>query len=47
MAKRKSKLTDAERKDRADAIRRSKEFMALLEKAQAEIDAKKTAAGGS
>lgn len=45
--KRKKSLTDAERKDRADAIRRSKEFKVLLEKAQAEIDGKKAASGGS
>jgi hypothetical protein len=43
----KKKLSEADLKDRADAIRRSKEFQAVLEKAQAEIDAKNAAAGGS
>jgi hypothetical protein len=41
--KRKKKLTEADLKDRAAAMERSVRFEALLEKAQAEIDAKKGA----
>jgi hypothetical protein len=42
MAKKKSKLTESDLRNRADAVERSKQFRALLEKAQAELEAKKT-----